>query len=90
MVISDYLFELIDNTLFQCPWCCSPYPDLTPSVSTAGMPAYTGIQMYMLPAATVHMMQPLLTAATVCYVIECYQTSFAFNANPMYYLGMLM
>ena len=65
MVISDYLFKLIDNTLFQSSQCCSPYPDLTPSVSTAGMPAYTETQMYLLPAATVHVMQPLLTAATV-------------------------
>ena len=61
-------------------------PDLTPSVSTTGMPAYTEIQMYLLPLF--HVMQPLLTAATVHYVKECYQTSFAFNANPMYYLGM--
>ena len=61
MVISEYLFELIDNTLFQSSWCCSPYPDFTLSVSTAEMPAYTETQ----PAATVHMMQPLLTAASV-------------------------
>ena len=60
-------------------------------MSTAGMPAYTEIpQMYLWPAATVHVMQPLLTAATVRYIIECYQTSFAFNANPVYYLGMLI
>ena len=33
----------------------------------------------ILPAATVHVMQPLLTAATVHYVIECYWTSFTYN-----------
>ena len=54
-------------------------PRSYPSTSTAGMPAYTETQMYLLPAATVHVLQPLLTAATVCYVIECYQTSFACN-----------
>ena len=53
MVISDYLFKLIDNALIQSLGCCSPYPDLSPSMSTAGMPVYTETQMYLLPAATV-------------------------------------
>ena len=61
-----------------------PFPGLATCVSAAGMPAYTETQMYLQPlltAATVHMMQQLLTAATVHYVIEFYQTSFAFNST---------
>ena len=80
MVKSDYLFQHMDNTLIQLLWCCSPYPDFTPSASTAGMPAYAEISSYsaychcLCDVATVHL-QPLLTPAAAGYVIECYQAS---------------
>ena len=69
---------------------CFKHPDaihhtqILPLVlSAARMPAYTGIpQMYLLPATTVHVMQPLLTAATVCYVIRMLLTFLCFQCLP--------
>ena len=69
-ILNINLLTTIENTLCQSSQCYLPPIDVTPTTSTARM-----------SAATVHMIQPLLTAAG--YVIENYQTSSKWGVIPI-------